>query len=63
MGHLVAEFPGTQRAAGFLHHAVFGLSEQIEGALGEEVQREREAGEAVAENAIANVAAGGIVAG
>ena len=49
--------------AGGLHHAVFRLAEQVESALGEEIQRERKAGGPVGEDAVVNVAAGGEVSG
>ncbi len=62
MGQLVAEFPGADFAA-TLNDAVFRLAEVIETALGEEIEGERQAGEAIGENAVVNVAAGGVVAG
>ncbi len=61
MGKLVAKLPcaefGGDALAGGLHHAVFGLAEQVEGALGEEIEGEGKAGGAVGEDAVVNVAA------
>ena len=42
-------------------NAVFGFAEEVEAALQEQVQREGETSEAIGENAVANVAAGGVV--
>ena len=50
-------------AARILHDAILGIAKKIEPALEEEIEGERKAGEAVGENAVVNVAAGGVVAG
>ena len=67
MGELVAEFPEAQLSrgglTGGLHDPVFGLAEQIEAALDEEVEGKRQAGGAIGEDAVVDVAAGGEVAG
>ena len=63
MGHLMAQFPGAQLAALLLHDAILGAAKEIESALEEQVEGERKAGEAIGQNAVVNVAAGGVVAG
>ena len=62
MRELVTKLPGAD-FAGLLDYAVFGLAEMIESALGEEVEGERQAGEAIGEDAVVDIAAGGVVAG
>jgi hypothetical protein len=59
----MAEFPGADLFTRGLDDAVFRFAEVVEGALGEVVEGEREAGEAIDENAVVDVAAGGVVAG
>src|SRR5580658_6036010 len=63
MRELMAELPGTERLrrAG-LNNAIFGLAEDVKGALGQQVERERQTGETISEDAIANITAGGEVA-
>jgi len=63
MRDLMAKFPGADRAPSFLEDAIFRLAKEVDGALSEEVEGERKAGEAVGEDAVVNVAAGGEVAG
>src|SRR5579863_2592876 len=67
MGHLVPEFPDTQPCIslprGCLDDAVFGLAEEVETTLQKQVDGEGQPGHAVGENAVADVAAGGVVAG
>ena len=46
-----------------LHHAILRLAHEIEPALGEKIQRQRKPGQPVGQNAVVNVAAGGVVAG
>ena len=52
---------GTAALACGLHDAFFGLAEQVEAALGEEIEREGKAGGAPGEDAVVNVAATGEV--
>ena len=54
--HVLGSPPG-------LHHAVLGLAEQVQPALGQKVQRQRQSGQPVGQNAVVDVAAGGVVAG
>ena len=63
MGHLMAEFPGAELAALLLNDAIFGSAKEIESALEEKIESERKPGEAIGENAVVDVAAGGVVAG
>ena len=63
VGHLMAELPGAELAARLLNDAIFGAAKKVESAVDEEVESERKSGEAVGENAVVNVAAGGVVAG
>ena len=72
MRHLMAQFPGAQLLTSHhdedlspdpLHHPVFGLAEEIECALGQQIQSQRQPREPVGQNAVVNVAAGGVVAG
>ena len=67
MCHLMAEFPGAEfrsilRTRG-LDDAVFWLAEVIEYALGEQVQSERKPSHPIRQNAVADIAAAGEVAG
>ena len=63
MGHLVAEFPGARLAALLLHDAILWTAKEIESALEEQVESERKPGKAIGQNAVVDVAAGGVVAG
>ncbi len=67
MGELVTEFPEAQLSrsglTGCLHDPVFRFAEQIEAALDEQVEGERQTGSAIGEDAVVDVAAGGEVAG
>jgi len=63
VGHLMAEFPGAELAAWLLNDAIFGSAKEIESALEEKIESERKPGEAIGENAVVDVAAGGVVAG
>ena len=66
MGHLVAKFPNTHFCdalpARGLDDSVFRLAKVIKAALDEEIDGERKSGNAVGEDAIVDVAAGGVVA-
>jgi hypothetical protein len=46
-----------------LHHAIFGLPKVVKAALGEQIERKRETGDAVGEHSIVDVAATGVIAG
>ena len=46
-----------------LHYAILRLAREIEPALGQKIQRERKPRQPVRQNAVVNVAAGGVVAG
>ena len=46
-----------------LDHAILWLAQQIESALGQKIESERKPGQPVRQNAVVNVAAGGVVAG
>ena len=63
MGHLMAELPGAELDAALLNDTIFRIAKKIECPVDEEIECERESGEPVGENAIVNVAAGGVVAG
>jgi len=67
MGHLVPEFPDTQICesppGGCLNDPVFGLSEAISTTLDEQVEGKRQAGDAVREDAVVDVAAGCVITG
>jgi hypothetical protein len=60
--HLMAQFPRAQLAA-LCTTRFFRLAEEIEPALDQKIQRERQPGQPVGQNAVMNVAAGGVVAG
>jgi len=62
MRHLMAQFPGAQLAAGILYDAILWTAKEIESTLDEEIEGERKPGEAVGQNAVVDVAAGGVVA-
>ena len=67
MGHLVAKFPYAQFGGALprigLHDTIFRLAEMIETTLDEKIDRERKAGDPVGEDAIVDIAAGGVVTG
>ena len=67
MGELVAQLPGAQLGgagvAHGLHDPVFRFAEQVEAALEQQVQGEGKAGQAIGQDAVMNVSAGGKVAG
>jgi len=46
-----------------LNHPIFRLAKVVKAALRKQVQRQRQAGQPVTENAIVNIAASGVVAG
>ncbi len=48
---------------GSLHKVVFRLADQIQRPLGQQIQRQRQPGQPVTQNAVVNIAAGGVVAG
>ena len=56
------QLPWTQLACD-LNDAVLGLAEAVENAFEFEVQSEGQAGEAIDENAVVDVSAGGVVTG
>ncbi len=60
--HLVAQFPWAD-FAGDLDDAVLGLAEVVQDALDFEVDGEGKPGEAIDEDAVVNISAGGVVAG
>ena len=59
----MTQLPSAQLAAPLLHHPVLRLAQQIEPALGQKIQRQRESRQPVGQYAVMNVAAGGVVAG
>ena len=61
--HLMAQFPSARLAARLLYDAILRLAHEIKPALGQKIQRERKPGQPVRQNAVVNVAAGGVVAG
>jgi len=65
--HLVAEFPHTQPCASLpgrrLDDAIFRIAKVIEAALANQVESKRKASNPVGEDAVVNVAAGGVIAG
>ena len=63
MRELMAKLPGAKRLGGTrLNNAIFGLAEDVEGALGQKVERKRQTREAIGKDAVAYVAARGEVA-
>ena len=62
MCELMAKLPGVDFASR-LHHAIFGFAENIEGALGKQIQREGQACQTIRQDAVADVAAGREIAG
>ena len=64
----MAKFPSTEvggavRAFGLLNDAILGLAKMVQAPFRQNVESQREAGEAVGEYAIVNIAAGSEVAG
>jgi len=50
-------------AGGGLHNAIFGLTKEVNCTLSEQIEAKRQAGNAISENAVVNIATGGEVAG